>query len=63
MLRVESFDIDVFHFFLHFILLVFAVLHRIMDPVFTPLQGFVVNRVCMGVLSFSCHVALLFVSC
>ena len=43
--------------------LMLAFLHRSMEPAFTPLQGFVANRVCMGVLSFSCHAALPCVSC
>ena len=50
------------HFFV-FHLLMLAFLHRSMEPVFTPLQGLVANRVCMGVLSFSCHAALPCVSC
>ena len=57
-----SLVIDLFHFCLHSILLVFAVLHRSMDPVFTPLQGFEVNRVLHGSLEFfmSCFIVVRF---
>ena len=47
--------------FLLSMLLVVAVLHRSLEPVFTPLQGFVANRVLHG--SLSCFMSCCIVIC